>query len=1510
MMKYWISFLLTIFFLATGVQAQKLEQFSETPPEFIKQLGEMMTVSKSKEMEEAFDAFQTQWSSGAYSEPEQAQIRQTADLMLAQRMAANPDFKKYLKILTILKNDENGSARFAAWHQVAGSLLLHVQNRKLKPYRKFIDFSYPFLERGALRYSNLGTKWLTNARDYKLVFEEELPLVKYEKLDLIAERKGDSILIKATSGVYSPVEEKWRGNGGVVTWERFGLGPEVYAELGSYEIETKKGLYDVGEVKMHYPLFFGNRAVKGSFSDKVVSKNNVTEGSYPRFESADEILEVENLGKGIQYKGGFRLHGTTVYGFGAAGAKAEIDVSNNEGELVYQGKALLFTIKREERIVGENVASTIYFGQDSIFHPSVNFRFDIPRRELHLARGKRGSDRNPFYNSLHKVNIDAERLDYFVDKDSIFFDRRSLGFAKRINPTVFESLKYFEESDYRRLQNIATTNPIALLKVAFNETGERVIEADRVARKLNPNFSVENINSLLYDLVAQGFINYDAGTGMVELKDKIFHYADANQKKVDFDVLKITSESKKTNAVFDLKDKSIAINGVSNVELSHPQRVGFRPLGETVRLRQNRDIDFDGKLFAGFTTYTGKDFHFQYDPFQVVLDSCRYFDLFLPTGELDKKRRPIAYSIGSRIEHLNGVVLIDAPANKSGREDIPLFPTLESKKNSFVYYDYLQTQGGAYKRDSFFFQLKPFSIPSLDRYTKDDLQFKGEMHSAGIFPVFDETLLLREDTSFGFLNNTPAAGFPCYQGQGNYEGQIDLSNKGFLGQGTLNYLGAVVHSEDFVFMPRQLTGSAERFDLAENRTGTIEVPQATGVDVTIDWRPYEDSMYVSSKKAPFELFKDGLHTMKGRLILTPSGLKARGLLDWDKASMNSTLFSFGAHNVSADTSDLKIKAFNADALALTTSNLNGRVDFDEQMGRFKANAEFLTTTLPYNQYETSFNEFDWDMKKETVTFKVKEGQLGSFRSIHPDQDSLWFQGKTARYELRTNYLQIGGVPYIVASDAFVYPDSGVVEVQPNAIISELTNARIVADTINQYHVINRAKVKILGKKEYRASGFYEYNIGDKKQEIEFADIIGTRVGKGSRSTKASVTRATGQIRGRDNFFIDHKTKFQGTISLRADQPNLRFEGFAELQSQSLPSANWFSLSCEGDKNDLSISYDTPLSPNGERLFTGLFLSKETASAYPRVMMPKFFRKDRAILPVTGILQYDEKTDKFIFGDSLKVLGGTSVLKGNKLVYNNKTGIIDMEGKLNLGSALKNVSVQSAGRVRTQFGELLVDTLMGTSAMSSELEADVMLGVNIVLPASLMKIVANDFQSSTFDATPIVFAKDMTFYRRTVAEIFPENDDMRRAIDGISLGTLVIPKKYNSFSFLFDKIPMTWDRDYQSFVSTSKKIGLMSVNGATVNSYVTGYIEVKMPTNDDDRLYIYLKSPSQLYYFFGYRQGIMNVVSNNTRFMDELLGLKEKERIIKVSDDEVYEIAPVEEGTARAFVNRIKAVQEN
>ena len=142
---------------------------------------------------------------------------------------------------------------------------------------------------------------------------------------------------------------------------------------------------------------------------------------------------------------------------------------------------------------------------------------------------------------------------------------------------------------------------------------------------------------------------------------------------------------------------------------------------------------------------------------------------------------------------------------------------------------------------------------------------------------------------------------------------------------------------------------------------------------------------------------------------------------------------------------------------------------------------------------------------------------------------------------------------------------------------------------------------------------------------------------------------------------------------------------------------------------------------------------------------------------------------------------------------------------------------------------------------------------------------------------------------------------------ISQGHLVLPKKYNSYTFLFANLPMTWNVQNQSFMTTQQKVGLTSIDGANINSMVQTYIEFIMPTNEDDRLYMYVKSPSQLWYFFGFKQseGVMEVCSNNTRFNDELAGLKDKDRIFKMDDDGVYEILEVSPSRAQAFVRRVQ-----
>ena len=206
-------------------------------------------------------------------------------------------------------------------------------------------------------------------------------------------------------------------------------------------------------------------------------------------------------------------------------------------------------------------------------------------------------------------------------------------------------------------------------------------------------------------------------------------------------------------------------------------------------------------------------------------------------------------------------------------------------------------------------------------------------------------------------------------------------------------------------------------------------------------------------------------------------------------------------------------------------------------------------------------------------------------------------------------------------------------------------------------------------------------------------------------------------------------------------------------------------------------------------------------------------------------------------------------------------------------------------------------------------AEFMLGMEMLIPENLLKIVHNDFLSAGFEARAIGYLSDVGFYQKTVRELFPESKEREDALAGLGLGVLDVAKRVNGYDFLFSKVPMKWHGDYQSFVSTTKNNGLISVNGDPLNKQIESYIEVKMPSADnDDRLYVYLKSPSGLFYFFGFKAGILSITSNNTVFMQQLEGMKVKDLVRKMPDGETFEIQPVEVSSANLFLRRIQAVQ--
>lgn len=1493
-----------ILLFTSSIWSQKDNVFPEERSSFIKEFRVFFTKGKSKQMENFFDDFEDYFKI-SISDEEFIIFRDVCNEMLEKRMSASSYFKYYLSVVLAIKQNEADDGKLNEWNTLTLKMIKTIQNRKLKPFKDFLKFSESFFSYKALRYSKQGIKWYYEADSYLMDIEDGVPFVAFEQLNLIGSRGKDSIVIFETKGEYFPTQEKWKGNGGKVTWEKLNQ-PDVYCLLNEYEIEGKKSLYQAKNVKLIYPSLFPGEEIEGFFEDKVVVRNKSREGSYPRFSSYDKILKIKGIGEGIEYTGGFRLEGNTVYGSGDKENPAKIEVKK-DGELSILATTQLFKISKSERIAGQQVKVTLYFDQDSIYHPSVNFKYDVNTKDLNLSRGKRGSDRNPFFDSYHQVNINADKIDWNLVNDSLLIGKKQFGIGNGKDEVTFESLKYYDEKYLMRIQNIADVNPIVSLKVLADELGLRELEARDFALKLNPKFDTPNIESLLYEFVSSGFIDYDVDAETIFVKDKVFHYADAMVKKTDFDAIKLVSVSEKdANAVFSMKDRSLKANNVVDLEISNLQKVAIKPANKTIIMKKNRDMDFDGKIFAGFSTLEGKDFHFDYGKYLMKLDSVRYFDLFVPTAAMDKNGRPISISISSRIEHTNGVLLIDASDNKSGASDIDLFPSFNTTDYSYVYYDNRLIHNGVYKRDSFYFKLDKFSFNSLDNFSKNDIHFGGNLVSAGVFPDIKETLLLQEeDQSLGFTTQTPTEGLPTYQEQGNFKGEIHLSNRGMLGKGTISYLTSSTDSEDILFKPKQMTATARLFDLEEDRKGVIEVPQAHGEEVSIDWKPYQDSMYIRTQEdKPFELFKENDHTILGSLILTPDGLRGNGKMTWTKGSLASKLIKYGSYSAESDTSRLTITALGSSEIALSTDNVNSKLDFDKQLGHIEANEKGNFTNLPYNQYKTSLTTFDWDMNKDAVTFKTTPGEVGSFVATGKNRDSLHFDGETAYYDLKSNELKIGGVPLIKSCDAIIYTDDGKLEIFQGGKMSTLENCKIVCDTTTKLHIINRATVDIDGKKSYSAKGFYEYNIKGRKQEIQFDNIVGKRFGKGKRSEKKTRTTAKGEVLESDNFYIDLKTEFRGEITLEGDKKPLDFKGFARLDSDKMRDREWFYVNSEGDKNNLVIKYDEPKNYDGYKLYTGLYLSKESAYLYPRVMMPKFLRKDRAIIEAKGLFKLDEYRDQFIFGDSLKILGNAK--KGSKVTFSNKDGSFKAEGKLIIGDKLKHIKIDAAGQARSMFPSAQDSIIRGP--FGYQVEADMMAGIESFIPEKMLNFIIADIKSSSFDARGVDFT-DVAFYEKALSEYITDAKLLDKTIARMRTEyKLGIPKKDNPYSFLFGKMAMKWDPDYQSFVSKKDQVGLISIAGEEVNVTVKAYIEFKMPSNGDDRLYIYLKSPSDTYYFFGYKGGILNIVSNNTKFNDLVINAKKKDRILKMPDGEIVELQYVEPSTAERFVRRAQAAK--
>lgn len=305
------------------------------------------------------------------------------------------------------------------------------------------------------------------------------------------------------------------------------------------------------------------------------------------------------------------------------------------------------------------------------------------------------------------------------------------------------------------------------------------------------------------------------------------------------------------------------------------------------------------------------------------------------------------------------------------------------------------------------------------------------------------------------------------------------------------------------------------------------------------------------------------------------------------------------------------------------------------------------------------------------------------------------------------------------------------------------------------------------------------------------------------------------------------------------------------------------------------------------------------------MAPLYFRKDRAILDTKGVLKYNETKDEFIMGDSTKVLN--KGIRGNLMSFNGKTGKIYAEGDFTLGQGLKYMQIKAAGRAFTKMIPAKQDTVSGfdTPIINTGVKADFMLGVDFPFPEKVLQIMINDIANSSFDYKDVELANN-DLNQKAAASFIEKDKDYEAAMKSLaSKKTFDLPKKVKH-TFFFNKMPMFWDTDYQSFISKKGNLGLGSINGKKINGLIETYMEIRMPANLSDGFYLFIQLPQNgNFYYFAYKNNVMSAVSSNGRFTDAVVNMKKKDRIKKMDNGGFYEITPVNPGSAKFFLNRVK-----
>ena len=1460
--KPWSWLFAMLLFMPMLTQGQIIDTFPQDSSRFIRSLSEYMEDRISNDNEKELNHFINYWNTGKFTPSKKDSIIKISNFLLHNHANREPHFINMIKVIRTLHDTRFDSLYFDTWMK-GFDHITRMDKGMLQQVRDYFKFTLGFLESGGLNLSR-ARNWYALSEDYHFVYDTTLKVV-YKQTPLKCRHRDDSIQIFQTAGTYYPFKKVWQGEGGEVTWKRAGYSKDqIHAQLNDYSIDLTKAEYQADSVLFTNNLYF-DEPILGELEDKLYHVINPQDAIYPVFRSYKKLFKIPNIYENIDFIGGFRMKGAQFIGSGGKGKDATLKV-HRKGKVFMTARSQVFILKKDKAL-SRKAGITIHLKKDSIYHNGLGFNYNVNTQQIELFSNENILSKSVYYNTYHQVSMKFDRLLWNTNQDKIYFTHSrnaSMGQA------TFTSMNYFTLKRWLEIEMRDRKHPLIAVRNYYNQVDSRKFDAGAFANymRLPPH----QVRQRLMYLAQDGFVFYDMDSDTVTINDKLFDYIQARIGKIDYDVIRIHSSTSSPthNAVLDLSNMEMQINGVNRTFVSDSQNVVLYPDQNGLVMKKNRDFDFGGVVVGGLFTFYGDSLSFSYDDFSITMDRIDSLHMRYQTEEKNQYGQQVLANVQNTVNDLTGVLHIDDPDNKSGKKNFPHYPSFEGKKMSYVYYDHLFN--GPYKRENFYFELYPFTMDSLDNFNPENMKFKGTFLSAGIFPPIEETLELREDNSLGFTKTTSQEGLPLYDGKATWYRKIDMSNRGLKGQGRLTYLTAEAKTEDALFFPDSTSIRAEEFTVEQKTTG-IQYPDVAANQVDIQWYPHENDMHIRQTDQAFSMYQ-GKSSLEGYMNLTPTGLSGKGQMDLKKATLQSQYFNWEAHAFDADTSNFRLRTLSRESFAFRSDTVHASIDFTDQTGHFETVDDYSVSEFPHNLYRAYLDEFTWEMdsnrvqiesrpkpREQDTFYSLKKSDFAGalYLSVHKGQDSLRYTSPRSTFRLSDTTIVSRGVKHVQVADAQIFPDEQTLSVHRQANIDTLHQARLIAGRGQQQpHEIFDASLKVKGSKNYGGHGDYEYTgQNPDPQIIHFSEIY---------VDDSLQTHASGNLPLKDSFRLSPWFDYSGNVHLKARRKLLRFEGSVRMVHNCNNMGRRFvQFESTIDPMDVQIPIGmNNIDRKGRKVFAGSYITIDSSHVYSTFLTPRKDPSDNRIISSYGWLNYNPDQNTYEIASKDRLNGKDSL--SPYLALERNTCQYHAEGKMNLG---------------VDYGELKINPVgkLDHNLNTNQVKMNLTLPVNFLFSQAALDSMARDLLQ---DPNLQTIEPQSQTYRENLYRVVGESPtdeyfQTLQAPSSPSVNDKEFPKSMDQ-SLLFSNIEFTWNTSTHSYIAR-ENIHIAMVNGKPVNKKMDGFIEI-VKQKFGDKFYIYLTPDQQNYYLFYYFRGMMRTTSSNRKFVKAIEDVPNRKRDIK------------------------------